>query len=233
VAATSRKDVDSYRELREELEAAAGALNATVGAPDWTPLRLLTTATAREAGAGFMRLARVGLVTPVRDGMNLVAKEFVAAQDPDDPGVLVLSQFAGAAQQLTAALLVNPHDSHAMADALDTALRMDAAERRARWRDCWEALEDRSPLGWGRAFVAQLLRARNFTQHVGGQHVGIVGGSYRATAPAFAEPSMLEAGAKPARLPRAERDKLSVIERMPKAFEPATFKPGRGGQRLN
>jgi trehalose 6-phosphate synthase len=223
VAATSRKDVDSYRELREELESASGALNAELGTPDWTPLRLLTTATSRDAGAGFMRLARVGLVTPVRDGMNLVAKEFIAAQDPEDPGVLVLSRFAGAAQQLTEALQVNPHDSHAMADALDTALRMDLAERRDRWRACWEALEDRSPLGWGRAFVAQLLRARNFTQHVGG-----LGGNYGATAPAFAEAALLDKAAKSGRMKRGERDKLSVIERMPTSFE-----PGRGGQRLN
>jgi trehalose 6-phosphate synthase len=106
-----------------------------------------------------MRLAHVGLVTPLRDGMNLVAKEYVAAQNPSDPGVLVLSRFAGAARQLEAALLVNPHDADAMADALDTALRMPLAERQARWRSLWSAIEHRSPAVCGRSFVATLTRA--------------------------------------------------------------------------
>ena len=159
VAAVSRKEVVSYRELRDDLDNEAGGLNADLGEPDWTPLRLLSKATVRPAVAGFMRLARVGLVTPLRDGMNLVAKEFVAAQNPADPGVLVLSRFAGAARQLEAALLVNPHDPDAMADALDQALRMGLAERQARWRALWEAIEHRSPVVWGRSFVAALLRA--------------------------------------------------------------------------
>jgi trehalose 6-phosphate synthase len=110
-----------------------------------------------------MRIARVGLVTPLRDGMNLVAKEFVAAQDPEDPGVLVLSRFAGAAQQLDAALRINPHDADAMADALDRALAMPLAERRERWQSMWNALAHRSPVAWGRAFVAALLRASSIT----------------------------------------------------------------------
>jgi trehalose 6-phosphate synthase len=159
IAATSRKEVDSYRTLRASLEAECGSLNAEIGTPDWTPLRLLTTSVDRSAVAGFMRMARVGLVTPVRDGMNLVAKEFIAAQDPTDPGVLVLSTFAGAAKQLSAAIIINPHDSDSMADALNTALKMPLAERQHRWRACWSALEGRSPVGWGRGFVAALIRA--------------------------------------------------------------------------
>ena len=106
-----------------------------------------------------MREARVGLVTPLRDGMNLVAKEFIAAQDPQDPGVLVLSRFAGAAEQLDSALLVNPYDADEMADALDQALTMSLAERQARWQQGWDAIKDTSALGWGRTFVAALLRA--------------------------------------------------------------------------
>jgi trehalose 6-phosphate synthase len=159
VAAVSRKEVVSYRELRDDLDHEAGGLNADLGEADWTPLRLLSKATVRPAVAGYMRIARVGLVTPLRDGMNLVAKEFVAAQNPADPGVLVLSRFAGAARQLDAALLVNPHDPDAMADALDQALRMGLAERQARWRSLWEAIEHRSPVVWGRSFLASLLRA--------------------------------------------------------------------------
>jgi trehalose 6-phosphate synthase len=159
IAAVSRKDVDSYRHLREALDSEAGSLNADLGEPDWTPLRLISKSTVRPAVAGYMRLARVGLVTPLRDGMNLVAKEFVAAQNPADPGVLVLSRFAGAARQLDAAILVNPHDPDALGDALETALRMPLPERQARWRALWAAIEHRSPVVWGRSFVASLLRA--------------------------------------------------------------------------
>ncbi len=159
IAATSRKEVNAYRNLRAALDREAGALNADLGDPDWLPLRLVSRGVDRATVAGYMRMAQVGLVTPLRDGMNLVAKEFVAAQEPANPGVLVLSRFAGAAQQLDAAVLVNPHDNDAMADAIHTALVMPLAERQLRWRSLWAALEDRSPLGWGRSFVTALLRA--------------------------------------------------------------------------
>lgn len=158
IAAESRKDVDSYRVLRAALDAQAGSLNADLGTPDWQPLRVVSRATDRGAVAGYMRLARVGLVTPLRDGMNLVAKEYVAAQDPDDPGVLILSRFAGAARQLQEAILVNPHDPDSLADALDQALRMPLAERRSRWQALWAEIADRSPTVWGRSFVAGLMR---------------------------------------------------------------------------
>ena len=159
IAASSRKDVGSYQALRAELVSEAGSLNADLGDADWTPLRLVTRAVDRSVIAGYMRQARVGLVTPLRDGMNLVAKEFVAAQDPVDPGVLVLSRFAGAAQQLDAALLVNPYDADAVADAVDAALTMRLGERQERWQALWGAIEDRSPLAWGRSFLNALLRA--------------------------------------------------------------------------
>jgi trehalose 6-phosphate synthase len=159
IAATSRKDVGSYRNLRAAMESEAGSINADLGTADWQPLRVVSRAADRAQVAGYMRLARVGLVTPLRDGMNLVAKEYVAAQDPADPGVLVLSRFAGAARQLEAALLVNPHDPDAMADAMETALTMARSERQARWRALWGAIENRSPAQWGRSFVASLLRA--------------------------------------------------------------------------
>ncbi len=159
VAALSRKEVGSYRALRVSLDREAGSLNADLAEADWQPLRLVTRAIDRSLAAGYMRMARVGLVTPLRDGMNLVAKEFVAAQAPEDPGVLVLSRFAGAAQQLDGALLINPHDADAMAEALDVALAMPLAERRERWQSMWSAIAERSPLVWGRAFVATLLRA--------------------------------------------------------------------------
>jgi trehalose 6-phosphate synthase len=163
IAALSRKDVESYRALRESLERAAGRLNADLAEPDWQPLRLVLRGVDRALVAGYLRGARVGLVTPLRDGMNLVAKEFVAAQTPEDPGVLVLSRFAGAAQQLDGALVINPHDADAMADALDRALSMPLAERQERWQAMWAAIEPRSPVAWGRAFVAALLRATSIS----------------------------------------------------------------------
>lgn len=159
IAAESRKDVVAYQDLRSSVEQSAGSINSAYSEADWTPLRLVARAGARSTMAGYMREARVGLVTPLRDGMNLVAKEFVAAQDPQDPGVLVLSRFAGAARQLGSALIVNPHDADEMADALDTALNMSLAERQTRWQASWDVLRGTSALGWGRSFVAALLRA--------------------------------------------------------------------------
>jgi trehalose 6-phosphate synthase len=159
IAAESRNDVVAYKNLRIQIEQEAGNINSAFSEPDWTPLRLIARAGPRATMAGYMREARVGLVTPLRDGMNLVAKEFIAAQDPQDPGVLVLSRFAGAARQLSAAVLVNPHDPDEMADAIDAALRMSLAERKERWEACWSQIADTSALGWGRSFLAALLRA--------------------------------------------------------------------------
>ena len=159
IAAESRKDVLAYKDLRASVEREAGAINSAFSEPDWTPLRLIARAAARNTMAGYMREARVALVTPLRDGMNLVAKEFIAAQDPADPGVLVLSRFAGASRQLTSALLVNPHDADELSDALANGLTMGLAERQARWQVAWDAIKDTSALGWGRTFLAALLRA--------------------------------------------------------------------------
>ena len=156
IAAPSREEVDAYRRLRDEIDLAGGAINSEFGEPDWLPLRLLARPQARDTLAGFMRHARVGVVTPLRDGMNLVAKEYIAAQDPADPGVLVLSRFAGAAAQLGSSLLVNPHDAEGMAEALQAALDMPLAERRARWRSAWNAIADASPEGWGERFLHSL-----------------------------------------------------------------------------
>ncbi len=158
IAAESRKDVSAYRALREAVDREAGAINSEWSEADWTPLRIVARAGARSTMAGYMREARVGFVTPLRDGMNLVAKEYIAAQDPQDPGVLVLSRFAGAARQLSAALIVNPHDPDELADALDTALRMSLVERQERWQTCWRAIDGATPAQWGRTFLATLLR---------------------------------------------------------------------------
>ena len=159
IAAASRTDVAAYQDLRDEIESEAGNINSAYAEPDWTPLRLIARAVPRNVVAGYMREARIGLVTPLRDGMNLVAKEYIAAQDPQDPGVLVLSRFAGAAEQLGSAILVNPYDADEMADALDQALTMSLSERQTRWRESWDVIKDTTALGWGRTFVAALLRS--------------------------------------------------------------------------
>jgi len=159
IAAASRTDVLAYQDLRHDLDREAGAINSEWGEPDWTPARIIARAGVRATIAGYMRESRVGLVTPLRDGMNLVAKEYVAAQDPQDPGVLVLSKFAGASHQLTSALLVNPHDPDELADAMDRALSMPLADRQARWQLAWQAIEGATPAQWGRQFLAALIRA--------------------------------------------------------------------------
>ena len=113
-----------YRQIRAELERQSGAVNGRFSEADWVPLRYVNRTYTQSTLAGFYRTARVGLVTPLRDGMNLVAKEYVAAQDPDDPGVLILSTFAGAARELESALIVNPYDVDGVAEAIHRAITM-------------------------------------------------------------------------------------------------------------
>ena len=159
IAPVSRGDVAEYRELREELEQLSGHINGAHSEPDWTPMRYVNRNYAHPTLTGFYRLARVGLVTPLRDGMNLVAKEFVAAQDPDDPGVLVLSTFAGAARELDGALLVNPYDLDGVADAIATATQMPLAERRERWRAMFDLLCTHDIAAWRHAYLTALAEA--------------------------------------------------------------------------
>ncbi|HEX4179153.1 MAG TPA: trehalose-6-phosphate synthase [Caulobacteraceae bacterium] len=132
IAAPSREEVAEYAALRPELSRMAGDINGRHGAFDWVPLRYMSQGVARSTLAGFYRMARIGLVTPWRDGMNLVAHEYVAAQDPADPGVLILSRFAGAASYFDQALIVNPFDPDEVAEAMDQALTMPLDERQRR-----------------------------------------------------------------------------------------------------
>ena len=132
IASPSRESVDAYADIRQELESLSGVINGDYGELDWMPLRYIHRTVARKRIPGLCRAAAVGLVTPLRDGMNLVAKEYIAAQDPADPGVLVLSRFAGAAEQLKDALLVNPYDTHGTAETIQQALQMPLEERQRR-----------------------------------------------------------------------------------------------------
>ncbi|VFU11168.1 alpha,alpha-trehalose-phosphate synthase (UDP-forming) [Methylocella tundrae] len=144
----SRSEVPEYANIQNEVAEEVGHLNGKLGDIDWTPLRYINKAMSQSALAGLYRMARIGLVTPLRDGMNLVAKEYVAAQSPDDPGVLVLSQFAGAARELKSALIVNPYDIGATAAAIARAIEMPLEERQDRWRDMMATLRDNSIDHW-------------------------------------------------------------------------------------
>lgn len=157
----SREEVDEYRKLRTELDRLAGRINGRFSEFDWTPLRYSTRGAPRSTLAGLYRLGRIGVVTPLRDGMNLVAKEFVAAQDEADPGVLVLSRFAGAAWQMRDALIVNPFSQEDVADAVKRALKMPLDERRRRWRALMDGVERDDVNAWRDSFVAALHEARD------------------------------------------------------------------------
>jgi len=156
----SRSAIAEYAAMEQELDTLSGRINADFGDVLWTPIRFVTRAYARDQLAGFFRVARVGVVTPLRDGMNLVAKEYVAAQNSIDPGVLVLSQFAGAAAELRAALLVNPNDPEAVGQAIHTALTMPLDERRARHDQLMRALLRTDISKWGKSFIAKLTSGK-------------------------------------------------------------------------
>ena len=156
IAPPSRSTVPEYRQIRRDLERKAGHINGMYAAPDWVPIRYVNKSFPHSVLSGYYRNAKVGLITPMRDGMNLVAKEYVASQNPKDPGVLVLSRFAGAAQELSEALLVNPADTEEVADALELALAMPLEERRQRWRAMMDVLERQDITAWRRSFVATL-----------------------------------------------------------------------------
>lgn len=162
IAPPSREDVDSYQKIRALLEQKCGQINGARSEVDLVPIRYVNRGYSHAELFGFFRAAKIGLVTPLRDGMNLVAKEYVAAQDPEDPGVLILSDFAGAAHQLGAdgkgALLVNPHSPDAIAHAITQALDMDKAERRARYDAMITTVREDNVHEWTARFCKELAQ---------------------------------------------------------------------------
>jgi trehalose 6-phosphate synthase len=156
IATPTRESVQAYETLRHELEGLAGEINGDYGELDWLPIRYLHRTWARRRLPALYRHSRVALVTPLRDGMNLVAKEFVAMQDESDPGVLVLSRFAGAAEQMREALLVNPYDIPATAQAIQRALRMPLDERRERHEALMAQIRQHDVHEWSRMFLDNL-----------------------------------------------------------------------------
>jgi trehalose 6-phosphate synthase len=156
IAPVSRDAVEAYQEIRGRLDALSGRINGEYADIDWNPVRYVNKNYRRDELAGVYRAARVGLVTPLRDGMNLVAKEYVAAQNPDDPGVLILSRFAGSANQMRQALLVNPNSPEEISEALKRALTMERPERIERWRALFDNVVREDVTAWRDAFVTAL-----------------------------------------------------------------------------
>lgn len=156
VTPKSRSEVAEYAKMEREVAELAGRVNGAHAELDWTPIRYVNRTVGRNTLAGLYRLARVGLVTPLRDGMNLVAKEFVAAQKPGDPGVLLLSRFAGAAAELDGALLTNPYDIDGTAGAIARALEMPLDERLDRWRRMFERISAHDVTWWCSSFIGAL-----------------------------------------------------------------------------
>ncbi len=175
IAPPTREELRAYSDIRVELEALAGAINGHFGRFNWMPIHYIHRAVPRDQLARLFRGSEVGLVTPLRDGMNLVAKEYVAAQDPDNPGVLVLSRFAGAAEELHDALIVNPYDVDDVAEALRYALAMPAAERRRRHEALLQVVRRHDAGNWLREFLRvleggrrEVFRAENSNGPTGG-----------------------------------------------------------------
>jgi trehalose 6-phosphate synthase len=160
IASPSREDVSAYNDILHELESLCGSINGNFGELDWMPVRYMHRTVARTRLPGLYRASRVALVTPLRDGMNLVAKEFVVAQDPEDPGVLVLSRFAGAAEQLREALLVNPYDVEGTASAIHLALQMPLEERRERHQALIATIRRSDVHWWCDAFLDTLAKTQ-------------------------------------------------------------------------
>ena len=158
ISAPSREEVPEYLEIRRQVEATSGRINGRFGEFDWMPLRYINRGFTRRTLAGFFRLSRIALVTPLRDGMNLVAKEYIAAQSEKDPGVLVLSRFAGAADELDGAVIVNPYDIEAVAEAMHLGLIMSLDERQDRWRRLFAQIQERDIVYWRQRFVEALAQ---------------------------------------------------------------------------
>lgn len=160
IASPSREDVEAYGDLLHELESLCGSINGNFGELDWMPVRYIHRTVPRARLPGLYKASRVALVTPLRDGMNLVAKEFLTAQREEDPGVLVLSRFAGAAEQLKEALLVNPYDTEGTAAAILLALQMPLEERRDRHEALMRTVRKYDVHWWCESFLAALAEAQ-------------------------------------------------------------------------
>jgi trehalose 6-phosphate synthase len=158
VAPPSRDSIKEYQETSDTLDAMCGRVMGRFAEPDWQPLTYVKRAYGQPSLAGLYRMARVALVTPLRDGMNLVAHEFVGSQNPEDPGVLVLSRFAGAAEIFPEGLLVNPFDTDETSEALRMALDMPLDERKQRWAALMKSAQKHNVDDWAVSFLNHLTQ---------------------------------------------------------------------------
>jgi trehalose 6-phosphate synthase len=224
----SRSEIPEYDHMQRELAEEVGRINGKFGDVEWTPLRYINKPMSHAALAGFYRMCRVGLVTPLRDGMNLVAKEYVAAQAPDDPGVLVLSQFAGAAHELQSALIVNPYDVEAMADALVRAFAMRLDERKDRWQAMMAVLRANSVHDWAARFLETLTAEIAVTKSHGSEVWAAAGAARpepRTMAPWQRSLSSTETRASIRRIPQAMPRASSKRRSTKKPMQPLSKAP--------
>jgi trehalose 6-phosphate synthase len=156
IAPPTREDVEAYSDIRHTLEHLSGSINGRFGEMDWVPIHYIHRTTARKRLRDIYRSSSICLVTPLRDGMNLVAKEYIAAQDPEDPGVVILSRFAGAAEQLKETLIVNPYDIEELADAIKMGLEMGLDERRERHAKLFQSISTYDTFTWRKSFMRAL-----------------------------------------------------------------------------
>ncbi len=170
IAPPTRESVEGYTDIRHELETLAGSINGRLGELDWVPIHYIYRSTPRRTLGDIYRSSRVCMVTPLRDGMNLIAKEYVAAQDAADPGVLILSKFAGAAEEMTEALIVNPYSIEETADAIRAALEMTLAERRERHGALLTGIQKHDAAAWSQSFLEYLKRVRSTADPVAQDH---------------------------------------------------------------
>ncbi|WP_445219664.1 trehalose-6-phosphate synthase [Bradyrhizobium sp. Pa8] len=162
IAPSSRADIEEYQKYKADVEKAIDRVNAEHGTDEWNPIHYKNDSFSQAALARLYRAAHVGVVTPLADGMNLVAKEYVAAQDPAEPGVLILSKFAGAAEDFDEdeALLVDPNRPEEIAAAISEAAKMPCDERKKRWRSMMDKLEAYTIHDWAADYLAKLDDSR-------------------------------------------------------------------------
>ena len=161
IAPPTRETVEGYSYIRHELETLAGSINGRLGELDWVPIHYIYRSTPRRTLGDIYRSSRVCMVTPLRDGMNLIAKEYVAAQDAADPGVLILSKFAGAAEEMTEALIVNPYSIEETSEAIRAALEMSLEERCQRHSALLAGIKKHDAAAWSQSFLEYLKRVRS------------------------------------------------------------------------
>lgn len=159
IAPPTRESVEAYSDIRAELERLSGEINGKHGDLDWVPIQYIHRSTPRKRLREIYRASSIGLVTPLRDGMNLVVKEYVASQDPENPGVAILSRFAGAAEELSDALIVNPYNAGEVSDAIRAALEMKPAERKQRYASLMASINRETNAAWSENFLRSLIQS--------------------------------------------------------------------------